>query len=94
MTDQEYIDVLNRYNTLVNPIANNGSTPQQFIATFTATASQSTVTLAAAPNTNYLVGIYVNLVQLAKSKYSVSSDVVTFSPVLTLSDKVSIIYYA
>lgn len=94
MTDQQYIDILNRYNTLVNPIANNGSTPQQFIATFTATTSQSTITLNSAPNTNYLVGVFVNLAQIPKSSYSVSSDIVTFSPVLNLNDQVSIVYYA
>lgn len=94
MTDQQYIDILNRYNTLVNPIANNGSTPQQFIATFTATASQSTVTLNSAPNSNYLVGMFVNLLQIPISTYSVSSDVVTFDPVLNLNDQVTIVYYA
>lgn len=94
MTDQQYTGILNRYNTLVDPIASNGSTPQQFITSFIATASQTTVTLGAAPNTNYLVGIWINLIQIPVDSYSVSSDVITFDPVLNLNDKVSIIYYA
>lgn len=94
LTDQEYVDLLNRYNTLVNPITTDGSTPQQFITTFNATAGQDTVTLGAAPNSQYLIGVFVNLSQIPVSLYSINSDVVTFDPTLSLNDQVSIIYYA
>lgn len=94
MTDQQYTNILNRYNTLIDPVANNGTTPAQHITSFIASASQATVTLGVAPSTNTIVAVFVNLLQKATSTFSVASDVVTFNPVLTNLDQVSIVYYA